>query len=193
MKFHGDLARLESELSRSIPIPRVSKEMSDMDRGQKIGVLGAGMMGAEIALCFAMSKYSVVMKEVNLEMANQGKQRLVGVLDRAIKKGKFPAEDKEATLGRIEPTDQYEHFQEVDLVVEAIIEDFSLKKMVLDDVDKICKPECVFADEYFQHTHHAFSKLCAALPKGEIPGCPFLFPSIGDAVGGGDTWAGDLR
>jgi 3-hydroxybutyryl-CoA dehydrogenase len=119
--------------------------MSDMDRGQKIGVLGAGMMGAEIALCFAMSKYPVVMKEVNLEMANQGKQRLVGVLDRAIKKGKFPAEDKEATLGRIEPTDQYEHFQEVDLVVEAIIEDFSLKKTVLDDVDKICKPECVFA------------------------------------------------
>ncbi len=116
-----------------------------MDRDQKIGVLGAGMMGAEIALCFAMSEYPVVMKEVSLELANEGKQRLVGVLDRAIRKGKFAAEDKESTLDRIKPIDRYELLQDVDLVVEAITEDFPTKKSVFEEVDQVCKPECVFS------------------------------------------------
>ena len=116
-----------------------------MDKDKKIGVLGAGMMGAEIALCFAKAGYPVAMKEVSLELASQGKQRLAGVLDKAIKKGKFPAEEKEPTLGRIKPTEAYEDFEEVDLVAEAIIEDFSTKQKVFEEVDRICKPECIFA------------------------------------------------
>jgi len=116
-----------------------------MDENRKIGVLGAGMMGAEIALCFAMSKYSVVMKEISVELAHAGKQRLGVVLDKAIKKGKFPLEEKEPTLARIRPHDIYEPFQDVDLVVEAVAEDFPTKKRVFEEVDEICKPECIFA------------------------------------------------
>jgi 3-hydroxybutyryl-CoA dehydrogenase len=116
-----------------------------MNEEFKIAVLGAGMMGAEIALCFAMSGYRVIMKEINLELAERGKARLQGVLDKAIKKGKFAAEEKEPTLARITPTDQYGMFGDVSLVVEAIVEDFNVKKEAFAELDSVCIPGCVFA------------------------------------------------
>ena len=112
---------------------------------KKVGVVGAGMMGAEIALCFASSGLEVVMKETTLELAQKGKDRLSGVLDRAIKKGVFQGEDKDPTLSRITPTDRFDDFADVDLVIEAIFENVDVKKQVFTELDNICKPECVFA------------------------------------------------
>ncbi|MBW2610655.1 MAG: 3-hydroxyacyl-CoA dehydrogenase family protein [Deltaproteobacteria bacterium] len=111
----------------------------------KVGIIGAGMMGAEIALCFAMSRYEVVMKETTLELAQKGKDRLDGVLDKAIKKGKFKAEDKALTLSRINPTDQYELFKDTDVAVEAVFEDLETKKEVFAQLDSVCKPDCILA------------------------------------------------
>jgi len=111
----------------------------------KVGVIGAGMMGAEIALCFAMAGHGVIMKETTLELAQQGKDRLNGVLDKAVQKGKFQQSDKTPTLGRITPTDKYEPFKEVDVVVEAVFEALEVKKEVFSELDKICKADCVLA------------------------------------------------
>lgn len=111
----------------------------------KIGVLGAGMMGAEIALCFARAGYPVIVKDASLELAERGKVRLSGILDKAISKGKFPPEEKEVTLDRIHPTDQYGMLNDVSVVVEAIVEDFDAKKEAFTTLDGICKPDCVFA------------------------------------------------
>ena len=116
-----------------------------MEGLKKIGVLGAGMMGAEIALCFAVSGFETVMKETNLELAEKGKARLDKILDGAIQKGKFQAQEKEVTLARIIPTDSHDLFEKVDLVVEAVYESLEAKKEVLIELDKICKPGCVFA------------------------------------------------
>ena len=55
-----------------------------MGEMNKVGVIGAGMMGAEIALCFAMSGYEVSMKDETLALAQKGKDRLRGVLDKEI-------------------------------------------------------------------------------------------------------------
>jgi len=107
--------------------------------------LGAGMMGAEIALCFAVSGFETVMKETSLELAVKGKARLAKVLDGAIKKGKFKDQDKEAALARIIPTDSYDLFEKVDLVIEAVYENLEVKKGILSEVDRICKPKCIFA------------------------------------------------
>ena len=63
------------------------------------------MMGAEIALCFAASGYEVSIKDETLKLAQNGKERLGDVLDRAIKKGRYKPEDKDPTLSRINPTD----------------------------------------------------------------------------------------
>jgi len=112
---------------------------------KKVGIVGAGMMGAEIALCFARSGYQVYMKEVSLELAEKGKERLFGILDKSIQKGRFQADEKDPTLLRILPTDKYESFVEADLVVEAASEVLDIKREIFSDLDKICKPDCIFA------------------------------------------------
>lgn len=116
-----------------------------MQQLKKVGVCGAGMMGAEIALCFAMSGLGVVMRETSLELAERGKARLDGVLDRAIKKGTVQAQNKAPILSRIVPTDQYDLFGDVDLVVEAVFEDLKIKTEVFSRLDTICTPECILA------------------------------------------------
>ena len=111
----------------------------------KVGIMGAGMMGTEIALCFAASGYEVSMKDETLELAQKGKERLGEVLDKAIKKGRYQAEGKNSTLSRINPAHQYEALKDVDLVVEAVFEDLEIKKKVFAELDNICKLDCVFA------------------------------------------------
>jgi len=65
-------------------------------------------MGAEIALCFAMSGHEVVMKDATLELAQKGKDHLEGVLDKAIQKGRFQAKDKDTTLSHKKGCDDYD-------------------------------------------------------------------------------------
>ena len=111
----------------------------------EVGVIGAGMMGGEIALCFAMYGYDVIMKETDYKLAQKGKDRLGRALDKAIQKGKIQTEDKAPVLNRIKPTDQYESLKGVDLMVEAVFEDLETKKEVFSQLDGLCKPDCIFA------------------------------------------------
>ena len=116
-----------------------------MNEYVRVGVIGAGMMGSEIALCFANAGYDVRMHDTTLELAQKGKDHLGGILDRHIKKGKMQQDDKEQVLNRINLTDQFVDFKDEDLVIEAVFEDFETKKKVFSQLDKICKQECVFA------------------------------------------------
>lgn len=116
--------------------------MSEM---KGVGIIGAGMMGAEIALCFALSGYEAFMKDATLELAQQGKSRVRGIFEKGVQKGRFQAEDKDPTLSRISPIDDYEALKEVDFVVEAIFEDLETKKEVFAELDSVCKPSCFFA------------------------------------------------
>ncbi|HQO81932.1 MAG TPA: 3-hydroxyacyl-CoA dehydrogenase family protein [Deltaproteobacteria bacterium] len=116
--------------------------MSDV---RKVGVVGAGMMGAEIALCFAASGFDVVIHETSLDLAKKGKERLGGILDKSIQKGKATPEEKTRFLESIALTDDFEGFEDADVVVEAVFEDFGTKKEVFSRLDTICKPQCIFA------------------------------------------------
>jgi 3-hydroxybutyryl-CoA dehydrogenase len=112
---------------------------------KKAAVIGAGMMGAEIALCFASSGVEVVLKDINMDFANSGKKRVEGIVAKWQEKGKISQEEGAKVLARITPTDVYDIFGDVDLVVEAALEDFNIKKQVFQDLDKACKPECIFS------------------------------------------------
>ena len=116
-----------------------------MAEEKTIGVVGAGMMGAEIALCFAMAGHRVMLKEVSLELAEKGKMRLEGVLDRLVHKNKIDADQKPPVLARVVPTDHFDRFRETHLVVEAAFENEPVKKQIFKELDAICPPGCIFA------------------------------------------------
>lgn len=116
-----------------------------MNTPQTVGILGAGMMGAEIALCFSAAGASVVLKDTELHLAENGKARLAKVLGKAVEKGRFPADQQEATLDRIHPTADYGAMANADLIVEAVFEKIELKNATLSEVDRVCKPDCIIA------------------------------------------------
>ena len=73
---------------------------------RKVGVIGAGMMRSEIALCFAMADIEAILKDINLELAKKGKDRSSLALDKLIKKGRFSPEERELILSRTAPSDK---------------------------------------------------------------------------------------
>lgn len=112
---------------------------------KKVGIVGAGMMGAEIALCFAAAGCEVVMSDATLELATNGKKRQEQVLDKSIKKGKTDAAAKEPILSRIMTTEKLADMAQADLIIEAASEDFEIKKKIFGMLDGICKEDCVIA------------------------------------------------
>ncbi len=112
---------------------------------EKIGVIGAGMMGAEIALCFARAGYDTILNDIKLEYAERGKEKQAAILDKNIKKGKLAPEDKSEILNRVSVTDSYEVLADCDLIVEAALEVIDVKNDIFEKLDKICKKETIFA------------------------------------------------
>lgn len=112
---------------------------------QRVGIVGAGIMGAEIALNFAIAGYEVIMNDASMELAMKGKERQVLILDKMIKKGRLDVAKKEPILSRIVPTGKLSDMSHCDLVIEAIIEDFTIKSKIFAELDSICPEECVIA------------------------------------------------
>ena len=89
---------------------------------KKIGVLGAGMMGAGIAYVSAKAGFDVVLKDVNIEAAQKGKGYSEKLEAKALERGKTTEEKSEALLARITPTADAADFAGVDFVIEAVFE-----------------------------------------------------------------------
>ncbi|MDT9593069.1 3-hydroxyacyl-CoA dehydrogenase NAD-binding domain-containing protein [Nocardioides zeae] len=111
--------------------------------GQKVGVLGAGMMGAGIAYVFAKSGAQVVLKDVSTEAAERGKAYSAKLLDKAISRGRETEEGKAAFLDRIHATGDPADFAGVDVVVEAVFEDPSLKHKVFAEIAEHVNPDAL--------------------------------------------------
>ena len=112
---------------------------------KKIGVVGAGMMGAEIALCFARAGMDVILADIKQEFADGGKQKQAAILDKQIAKGRTTEEVKADTLSRVTPTVDLTLMADCDLVVEAVLEKLEIKAVTFEKLDKICKPETILA------------------------------------------------
>ncbi len=139
-----------------------------------IGVLGAGMMGAEIALCCAKAGYQVLMKEINQELADKGKARLDKMLQKQVAKGKLEDTAAKEILERIQPTDSFNGFEQADLVIEAILEDIKIKSDTYKELDQIAKPECIFASNT---SSISITKLAAAARAERFIGLHFFSPA----------------
>src|SRR5688500_6811258 len=100
----------------------------------KVGVLGAGMMGAGIAYVCARSGMEVVLKDVTLEAAERGKNYSVKINEKGVSRGKLTQEKSDELLARITPTDNAQDLKGCDLVIEAVFEDPSLKNKVFAEI-----------------------------------------------------------
>ena len=116
-----------------------------MDTIDKVGIIGAGMMGAEIALSFALRGADVLLKDISMDLSTAGKNRMGGILAKWQEKGKIDQAESQKALDRVIAQDDYSGFQEVDLVIEAALEDFKIKSQVFKELDEVCKKDCIFA------------------------------------------------
>jgi 3-hydroxyacyl-CoA dehydrogenase/enoyl-CoA hydratase/3-hydroxybutyryl-CoA epimerase len=111
----------------------------------KIGVLGAGFMGAGIAYVTAKAGIPVVLLDRDMPSAEKGKAHSAGLMDGLIKKGRATAEKKEQLLSLITPTADYADLDGCDMIVEAVFEDSEIKKGVTEKAEAVLKPAAIFA------------------------------------------------
>jgi 3-hydroxybutyryl-CoA dehydrogenase len=112
---------------------------------KKLGVVGAGTMGNGIAQIAAQVGCEVVMCDIEMRFVEGGMKKVEAFLAKSVEKGKLEAKEKDAILGRIKGTVDMADLKDVDLVVEAVLEDLDLKKSVFKELDEICRPEVILA------------------------------------------------
>jgi 3-hydroxyacyl-CoA dehydrogenase/enoyl-CoA hydratase/3-hydroxybutyryl-CoA epimerase len=109
----------------------------------KIGVLGAGMMGAGIAYVSAKAGFHVVLKDVSIEAAEKGKNYSEKIEAKALERGRTTEEKSKALLGRITPSADAADFKGVDFVIEAVFESVELKHEVFQEIEDIVEPNAL--------------------------------------------------
>ncbi|GGK61140.1 3-hydroxyacyl-CoA dehydrogenase NAD-binding domain-containing protein [Nocardia camponoti] len=110
---------------------------------KKIGVIGAGMMGAGIAYVSAKAGYEVVLKDVELAAAEKGKAYSEAIEAKALSRGKTTPEKSAELLARITPTADAADFKGVDFVIEAVFENPDLKNKVFQEIEDIVDPDAL--------------------------------------------------
>ena len=114
-------------------------------RVKKVGVLGAGMMGAGICLVSALAGMEVVLIDQKQEAADRGKSYTADYMDKGIKRKKATEEKKEQVLSLITATTDYAALAGCDLIIEAVFEDPQIKAEVTQAVEAVIGEDCIFA------------------------------------------------
>jgi 3-hydroxyacyl-CoA dehydrogenase/enoyl-CoA hydratase/3-hydroxybutyryl-CoA epimerase len=111
----------------------------------RIGVLGAGMMGAGLAHVSALVGLQVVLLDTSLEAAEKGKAYGAKILDAQVAKGRMAADKRDRTLALIEPTTDYAALADCQIVIEAVFEDRAVKAEATRRAEAAMAPDAIFA------------------------------------------------
>lgn len=141
---------------------------------KKIGVLGAGFMGAGIAYVTAKAGIPVVLLDRDMPSAEKGKAHSDNLISEQVKKGRAKPEEKERLLSLITPTADYAALDGCDLVIEAVFEDSEVKKVAIEKAEAVLKSSAVFASNTSTIPITALAKN-SARPKNFI-GIHFFSP-----------------
>lgn len=133
--FFFELQAINAGASRPADVPAY--------KARKVGVLGAGMMGAGIAYVCAKVGIEVVLKDVSLEAAEKGKQYSEKLLAKQVQKGRSTPEKAEAFLSLITPTADPNELAGCDLVIEAVFESEELKQKVFAEIAGVVEPDAL--------------------------------------------------
>jgi len=112
---------------------------------KKVCVMGAGVMGTDIGQCFAMKGYQVIMRDIAEQFCENSIKRMTSSLAKMVEKGKMEQAEADKILANVSTTVDLAPLADCDLIVEAILENVQIKKDTFAELDKICKPETIFA------------------------------------------------
>lgn len=112
---------------------------------RRIGVVGAGQMGAGIAQVAAQAGYEVVMRDIEQRFLDRGMAAIAGSLGKAVEKGKMGEAERDDAIRRIRTTLVLEDLADADVVIEAVVEDRVLKRAVFTELDGLCPELSIFA------------------------------------------------
>jgi 3-hydroxyacyl-CoA dehydrogenase/enoyl-CoA hydratase/3-hydroxybutyryl-CoA epimerase len=112
---------------------------------EKIGMLGAGLMGSGIAYVSMNAGIDVRLKDRDLPSVQRGMQATKGIIDERVKRKSLTRYEAENVLSRLSATADWSGFKTCDLFIEAVFEDLKVKHQVLAEVEALCKPEAIFA------------------------------------------------
>jgi 3-hydroxybutyryl-CoA dehydrogenase len=143
---------------------------------ERVFVAGAGLMGHGIAQVHAAIGKQVVLYEPDLGRAEAGRERIAGNLQRAIDKGRLAADERDATLARIEPTADPAAVADADLVVEAVFEDEAVKSALWRELDRLAPAEAIFASNTSSIAIHRLAEAVAPERRARFIGMHFFSP-----------------
>ena len=112
---------------------------------KKVGVLGCGLMGSGIAQVAAAAGYTTVVRDVADAVMAKGKAGIGKSLDKFVEKGKLPAADRDAALGRLSYVTDATALKDCDIIIEAVTEDLDLKNDLWKQLDALCPEHTIFA------------------------------------------------
>jgi 3-hydroxybutyryl-CoA dehydrogenase len=112
---------------------------------KKVGVLGCGLMGSGIAQVAASAGFETVVREVSDELIAKGFTGIEKSLAKFAEKGTITADQQREICGRLSGTTSFAELADCDIIIEAIIENLEEKRSTYRELDRICKPETIFA------------------------------------------------
>jgi 3-hydroxybutyryl-CoA dehydrogenase len=112
---------------------------------KKVGVLGCGLMGSGIAQVAASAGFETVVREVSDDLIQRGFAGVEKSLARFAEKGTITGEQQKEIRGRLSGTTSFDALADCDIIIEAIIENLEEKRKTYAELDRICKPETIFA------------------------------------------------
>ncbi|MFB2562644.1 3-hydroxyacyl-CoA dehydrogenase NAD-binding domain-containing protein [Rhizobium sp. IMFF44] len=112
---------------------------------ETIGIVGTGLMGSGIAVSALNSGYRVIGVEQSAEVAEKGRERITGLLDKAVQSGRLDAAGREDRLGRLTVTANMQQLVQADLVIEAVFDDLTVKTELFQRLDTIVRADAILA------------------------------------------------
>ncbi|HYC29103.1 MAG TPA: 3-hydroxyacyl-CoA dehydrogenase family protein [Chitinophagaceae bacterium] len=142
---------------------------------KKIAVIGAGVMGADVAFDLASHGYDVILKDIDDDRLDEAREKIrKGFRGYRMVKAELKDSSPEAILNKIHFTGSYEDFLDVDLVIENVPEDWEIKKSVYTEVREVCRPSTFYA---VNTSCISITKIANLMPRPELVlGMHFMNP-----------------
>ncbi|HET8615885.1 MAG TPA: 3-hydroxybutyryl-CoA dehydrogenase [Actinomycetales bacterium] len=126
------------------PAP-VDESAAQLRPVQRVGVVGSGTMATGIVEVFAKAGYDVLFVARGQEKVSRVQQAVAKSLEKAVQRNKITAEERDAAVGRITGSTKLDDLRDRDLVVEAVVEELSVKQALFENLDEICRPGAILA------------------------------------------------